>query len=704
MQGQIMYLRDVGVRGLRSYLLFFLSISCLPSSTNVVFADPNPAQEISPILIEGSDTSPVERGDATSASQGFLTARDILNRPLLRVGQILESVPGLIATQHSGGGKANQYFLRGFNLDHGTDFRVEVDGAPVNLVTHAHGQGYADMNFVIPELIASMEFLKGTYYAELGDLSSAGAAKISLVEQIASPFVKLESGSFGFARAVTGASYEGSNKAVITAAAEGLLYDGPWDLEEDLAKGNFFLQYARRDSSLGQVRLALSAYRSLWNSPDQIPLRAVDQGLIDRTGSIDTTSGGRSYRYGLTGNYKIEQGDTLHSANLYAFTYGLDLFSNFTYFLEDPNNGDQFRQTDRRFTIGGSYSAEIDSKWLGKESISEFGVQYRSDFIPEVSLERTSQRKTLSTVKSDQVGEHSTGLYIKNTYRPFELLRTELGTRGDLFAFDVDSSIPENSGQRFAGRVSPKFGLTIGPWRQTELYLNGGFGFHSNDARGTTITKDPVTGENVDRVTPLVRSRGAEVGVRFKPLPGATTTLAGWYLDLDSELVFVGDAGTTEPSRASRRHGLELTNSYRITNWIEVDLQAAYTQAVFTGDDPGGNEIPGALPTVVSSGLSLGVSDGPFADLRLRYFGKRPLIEDNSARSQPATLLSARTGYRWEKFELFVEGFNLLDRRDNDIDYFYTSRLPGESRDGVSDIHFHPLEPFALRAGVVVTF
>jgi hypothetical protein len=581
---------------------------------------------------------------------------------------------------------------------------VDVDGAPVNLVTHAHGQGYADMNFIIPELIDSVAFMKGPYFAELGDLSSAGAAKISTVDRLRDPFLKVEAGSFGYTRAVTGVSYEQPNRGVVTAAAEGMIYDGPWDLEEDLTKGNFFLGYSRRNNALGDIKLSLLAYRGIWNSPDQIPLRAVDQGLLDRTGSIDTTSGGSSYRYGLTGNYRINDGAALYSSNLYAFIYGLDLFSNFTYFLEDSINGDQFKQSDRRFTTGGNHAVELDSVLFGAESLIEVGIQHRSDFIPTVALERTRQRTTIAEIRHDSVREHSVGVYVKNRYQPLSLLRTEVGARGDIFAFDVDSSIQENSGQRYAARFSPKGGLTIGPWRSNELFLNGGFGFHSNDARGTTISKDPVQGTTVDPVTPLVRSRGAEIGVRSRPSTRTTTTLAAWYLDLASELLFIGDAGTTEPSGASRRRGVEITNSYRILDWAEVELEGAYTHSEFTDavDDTQGRKIPGALPTVLGSGLSLGVADGPFANIRLRYFGKRPLIEDNSVRSQPSTMLSARMGYRWQRVELFAEGFNLLDRRDNDIDYFYTSRLPGEPSAGVSDLHFHPAEPFALRLGITV--
>jgi hypothetical protein len=448
------------------------------------------------------------------------------------------------------------------------------------------------------------------------------------------------------------------------------------------------MKYTRGTTTRERLEVTALAYRSLWNSPDQIPLRAVQSGLIDRTGSIDTTVGGRSYRYGLTGDYTFGDTNASHHFNTFALTYGLDLFSNFTYFLDDPTNGDQFRQTDRRFVIGASHSAKAKTSLAGLPLKTEAGLQYRSDFIPQVSLRRTTARQTISTVQSDNIREHSLGLYLTNGIRLNEFIRVAIGGRGDLFAFDVESDEQGNAVREYAGIANPKFGITFGPWRNHELYLNGGGGFHSNDARGVTMSSDPSGGDAINAASPLVRSRGAEVGVRLNPCKGGQSTVAFWHLNLDSELVFVGDAGGTEASRASRRSGVEFTNSYHLATWAQIDADFSLTDAEFVGDDPGGNRIPGALPTVLSAGLSLGESRGLYSDIRLRYFGERPLIEDNSQRSQVTTMVNARVGYRFSELEL----------------YFYRSRLPGEPVAGVEDMHFHPVEPLAVRAGLLMRF
>lgn len=655
---------------------------------------------LSPVVVEGRTSSLVEI--AESASEGKVSGEELLKRPLLRTGEILETVPGLIVTQHSGSGKANQYFLRGFNLDHGTDFRTEVDGIAVNMATHAHGQGYTDLNFLIPELISGIDYHKGNYYAEFGDFSSAGAAEIRTVESLAKPFVSFESGSYEFARAVTGASYN-VGEGIVTAAAEFQTYNGPWEVDEEARKGNLFFKYARRGGG-DLTEITFMGYRGIWNSADQIPQRAVNSGLLDSFDVIDSTDGGDSYRYSANARYVTETSSERHEAQLYAQVSALDLYSNFTYFLDDPVNGDQFQQEERRVVLGGNYSAELDSGFDGLDNVTTLGLQARTDIIPEVALRKTAAREKVSTVRNDDVTETSFALYAKNEAKWTPKVRTNVGLRGDLFLFDVESNVDENSGNENDARVSPKAGIIFGPWSSTEVYVNGGFGFHSNDARGTTIRRDPVTGEPADKVDPLVRTRGAEAGVRTTAIDGLQSTLAVWVLDIDSELLFVGDAGVTEPSRSSERYGVELTNAYSMTDWASLEADWSLSHARFKEDAPEGDYIPGSIDNVVAGGVNLGYDKGLYSALRVRYFGPRPLIEDNSVESQSTLLVSGRVGYRWTDVDVWIEGFNLFDRSDSDIDYYYASRLPGEPDGGIEDVHFHPVEPISMRAGVMIKF
>jgi outer membrane receptor protein involved in Fe transport len=332
------------------------------------------------------------------------------------------------------------------------------------------------------------------------------------------------------------------------------------------------------------------------------------------------------------------------------------------------------------------------------------GLQVRYDAILDVGLHKTRKRRLVRTVRDDQVNETSLGFYYQNATQWFPKFRTVAGLRGDIFFFDVDGNNPANSGSRADSIVSPKLSLIFGPWASTEIYLNGGFSFHSNDARGTTITVDPQTGDPAARVDPLVRSKGAEIGVRSAFVPGLHTTLALWYLELDSELLFVGDAGITEPSRPSRRYGIEWTNYYRVLPWLVLEADFAFTHAEFSDDDPAGDHIPGAFETVINAGATAELPYNFFSSIRLRYFGARPLIEDDSVRSDPYTSVNLAVGYKYKQFLGQLDVINLLDAKDHDIDYFYASRLRGEPAEGVEDIHFHPIEPRTIRFSLTYKF
>jgi hypothetical protein len=642
-------------------------------------ADDNPAA-LNRVTVTGHYDNAVGTSDA--ASQGTVTANLIANRPALRTGELLEFVPGMIVTQHSGDGKANQYFLRGFNLDHGTDFATYVDAMPVNLPSNAHGQGYSDLNFVIPELVQRIDYKKGPYFADEGDFASAGAARLRLADSLPSGLASLTLGSYGYQRAVL---------ADTLALAQGkLLYgmelgrnDGPWDTPEHVRKASAMLRYSRGDTSRGYHVTAM-AYRNRWNATDQVPQRAVAQGLIGRFGVIDPSDGGRADRASLSWAMHDRTDTRSTEAAAYIVRSRLDLFSNFTYLLNDPVNGDQFQQSERRTMAGINASTAALGNWAGVDVRNKFGVQTRYDHIAPLGLYATVARQRLATVREDRVNQASAGLYWENTayWRP--LLRTVLGARYDAYRFHVNDATVN------AHRTSPKLALIFGPWARTEYFINYGAGFHSNDARGVVQASDPAT--------PLVATRGAELGVRSEWLPGLQTSLSLWTLDVDSELVFAGDSGQTEASRPSRRRGVEWSSHYIAAPWLLFDLDLSASRARYRQDDPAGNYVPEALDKVASFGVT--VKDrGPWlGGLEVRYFGRRPLLEDNSVRSRATTLVYGRVGYQFTpRTRLTLDGFNLFNRQASDIDYYYASRLPGEPADGVSDVHFHPVEPRTAR-------
>lgn len=639
----------------------------------------------------------------TAASERQISGEEVNARPVSRVGEVLEAVPGLIVTQHSGEGKANQYFLRGFNLDHGTDLAITVDGMPVNMPTHGHGQGYADINFLIPELIRSMDVRKGPYYADKGDFASAGAVDINYLDRLSKNIVELAAGSFGYQRAMA----VGSTKigdGTLLAAFEANKYNGPWDVPDDIRKLNGVLRYSRGTATDG-FSLTAMAYSNGWNSTDQVAQRAIDRGLIGRYGSLDPTDGGTSSRFSLSGNWAQSSDYGQTRLNAYVIRSSLQLYNDFTYFLDDPINGDQFSQTDRRTVYGFDASHAADIRVAGIDTQTRVGVQTRYDDI-NVGLFKTAQREILSTVRNDQVQEGSVALWADSTARWTDWLRTTVGIREDYFAGHVLSDTPQNSGNAQAAMTSPKAGIVLGPWSRTEFYGNAGFGLHSNDIRGATITVDPNDKMTpLERVPLLVRSKGAELGIRSKAIDGLTSSLAVFVLDFDSELLFVGDAGTTEPSRPSRRVGVEWTNQYKVLPWISLDFDLAYTRARFTDFDPIGNFIPGAPAWVASGGVTFGRDTGWFGSLRARYFGPRPLIEDDSVRSLSSFMVNARAGYKFDDgMRLQLDVLNLFDAQTNQIEYYYLSRLPGEPIDGVADRHVHPAEPLAVRLTLAATF
>jgi outer membrane receptor protein involved in Fe transport len=652
---------------------------------------------IEEITVYGSDK--VLTGNPLSATEGYVFGAQLQQRPISRPAELLELVPGLIATQHSGEGKGNQYFLRGFNLDHGTDLAIKVDGLPVNMPSHAHGQGYADLNFLMPEMVDHLEYRKGPYYAEIGDFGTAGSSEFTYVDALQQAQLSLTGGSNAYQRLFGGGSLD-AGAGQLTAAAELTRYDGPWGNEQDLDKRNLLLKYHQ---ATGDEAWSITAqnFANAWDATDQIPLRAVRNGGLSRWDTIDTSDGGDTYRRSLSGDWRQDNGETALSVDGYVMDYGLDLFSNFTYFLEDPLRGDQFEQTEDR-RVWGLNAAYVRPLALGVPSTLTLGLQARHDDI-DVGLHKTQRRVRHATTREDKVQQRLTSAYASLEQPWSERWRSVAALRLDHYDYDVDAGLAANAGSGTDNLFSPKFSLIYAPTQSTELFLSGGQGFHSNDARGTTITLDPVSGDQADPVDPLAKARSLELGLRTSALDNMQVAVSLFSLKLDSELLYVGDAGTTEALGESKRRGIEVGAIYAPRPWLLLDADLTLTRARLTGvgaDD----RIPNSVDRTASLGLIVNTLENVSGGLRLRYLGAAPLIEDNSMRSESTLLLNAQAQYEFNPaWSLSVEVLNLLDSDDHDITYFYESQLPWEAA-AVEDLHFHPAEPRSVRVTLQARF
>jgi outer membrane receptor protein involved in Fe transport len=666
---------------------------CLVCSSGLAYAAKQPdhagehghAHEMEEIVVWGR--AETQKGKARSASEGLVGYADFSTRPLQRVGELVEVVPGMVATQHSGEGKANQYYLRGMNLDHGTDFSVYFEGMPVNLRAHAHGQGYLDLNFLIPEVISTVAYQKGPYFAERGDFSTAGSSRISVYDQI-HPFVEVTAGSDDYRRLVTAGSTELA-KGNLLLATEVLRNDGPWVEAANVDKRNLMGKYSAHDGAVSR-HVLFSYYENDWNSTDQVPKRLVDAGGIDRFGAIDPTIGGSSRRLSLIGNV---QANDWHVGG-YVSDYSLNLFGNFTYFLENPTEGDQHEQVDRRTIFGGHAQRlfTVAENWAVR-----VGGDLRYDDIQRLDLYQTTGRERRVVTRQDQVAWASLGAFAELEVRPIDDLRITAGLRGDYYDFEVDSVIAANAGSDDEINFLPSLSVAYSVNDYVELYVNWGQGFHSNDVRGVTIAIDPASGEAADSVDLFVEQEGAEIGVRVEGWRGLVTTLTYFWLASDSDLLFVGDSGSTEPGEGSKRTGLELNTFWHLNHQWTADVLASVVDSEFTGVPSNANQIPNAHGEVVGAGLTY-VGERLEASLRLRHFGDAPLIEDGSVEHDETSLINARLAYDFGQWVLSAEVINVFDAEDDDIAYFFESALQGQG--GVEDVHFHPVDPLSVRFSV----
>jgi hypothetical protein len=642
-------------------------------------------------------------GVADSASRGEVGRPQFEYRPLARIGELVEVVPGAIATQHSGSGKANQFFLRGFNLDHGTDFNATLDGVPLNLRTHAHGQGYLDLNSIIPELVDRIDYGKGPYYADQGDFSSAGYSRFHTLHRLPEGFVKFTGGQYDYYRAVAANSNQLGDGDLLY-AGEVNYFNGPWVVPEDGYKYNGMLRYTVDHADWGYA-VNGKAYNSSWTATNQIPQRAVWDKVLSLYGSMDPTDGGDTNRYSMVGNLWSKGENYKNDLNVYAVYYDLDLFSNFTGYLEDQTNGDQIQQKERRVVAGAQGEQTWFHTLMGFEMDNSLGFQVRYDGIGGLALNHTASRQLLQAISRDDVKETSLSFYGRNQTHWLPWFRTVAGLRSDTFWFDVTSYLtPENSGDKSSTMVSPKLSLIFGPWAETEFFINMGYGFHSNDARGVTARVDPLNPAlPLAQVPGLSKQRGAEGGVRTQYVKGLVSTLAVWYLHSDSELVFVGDAGTTEPTGASERYGVEFTNYYQPTEWLTLDADFAFTSASYLDVPRSENDIPNSVGQVIGAGALAKLPHDFYATARVRNFAHVPLNETGTATMGETTLVNLGGGWQYRQVKLEVDLFNLFDAKTNDIAYYYESRYPqyAAAEDGKM---IHPVMPRQVRATITVSF
>ena len=687
--------------------------SWLQAQEPATASESEPAQQApdadQPSFVEEIDVrerADVMVGIAVSASEGSTGYLDLQKRPILRPGDVVETVPGMVATQHSGGGKANQFFVRGFNLDHGTDFAISVGGIPVNMPTHGHGQGYADLNFLIPEVVERARFRKGPYWADVGDFSSAGSLDIDLMRRMPERLVTVTGGSFDYGRALFADSFALGRSAAdpaaggdLLVAVEGFHDDGPWTTRgDDYDGGKAVVRWTTGDAGRG-LSLTAMGYDASWLATDQIPQRAIDQGVIGRFDLLAEGPRGDTQRLTLSADGHYRRGNIADHFNLYAMSYDFLLVGDFTYFLGDPERGDEVTQLDDRTTFGG----EVSRSWYFAGSLPVelvAGAQMRYDQIGN-GLLLSENAVPYATAREDDIDLFGGGLFVETRVKATDWLRASVGLRYQAFDGSVTSLLPENSGDIDDDLLSPKLSLALGPWADTEIYLNYGQGMHSNDARGAVLRIDPLSGARAESADPLIKTEGFDFGFRTVALDGLQSTLTFFQLDLDSELIFVGDAGVTEAGRPSRRQGIEWTNHYRISTAWDLDFDLTFTDAEFRDPDPAGNEVPGAVGTTVASGVNWD-RGGPWtAGLRWRYFGDIPLVEDGSVEWSSSSTLNGRIGYRFSSgLALTVDVFNLLDKEQSDVEYFYASRLPGEPLEGVEDIHIHPASKRAVRLSV----
>lgn len=696
-----------------AYAVGTLCWGLLPLPLPALAADQGGTKTLDTVEIHGHFENAVGTSDA--ASQGVVRGEMLKDIPLLRPGEALETVPGMVVTQHSGDGKANQYFLRGYNLDHGIDFATTLNGIPANMPTNAHGQGYSDVNGLIPELVERIAYRKGPYFAENGDMSSAGSAEIHYRSRLAQDMVDLTTGTYGYRRVLLagsrplglpgGAADLGSAPQLL-GAVEVLHNDGPWTTPQKLEKTNAFLRLSDGGAGAGW-RVDGGYYDARWNATDQVPLEMIEAGTLGRYSAVDPYDGGTAGRVSLAGEWHRSDESGYRRISAYAQHSRLQLWSNFTLFENDPLRGDQILQAEQRNLLGLQAVQGWNHSLLGNDAVSELGLQFRHDHV-NVSTRLSEARVPYQTLSDDRVNLAALGIYGQTTLNWFPWLRQTLGLRVEHQRMDLSSRVqPENQGASQGTKLLPKLSLVLGPWARTEFFFNAGKGFHSNDARGVLYRVAP-DGSPADAAPVLVSSSGKEVGVRSEIIPGLQSSLAVWSLNSDSEILYSADAGNTEPHGASRRYGLEWNNHWTPVPWFLLDVDLAWSHSRFVSANDGGeagNLIPNGVSRVGMVRAS--VHDlGPWSlGLETRYIGGYPLTQDGSLRTPAALVTNLRLQRAFTRdVSLSWDLLNAFNRPYYDIAYAQDYRTSPSSAVVPTGITVHPGEPRELRMTVHLRF
>lgn len=641
----------------------------------------------------------IEVSQSPSQIASTISTLDIALRPVKTSQDILKIVPGLFIAQHAGGGKAEQIFLRGFDIDHGTDIALTVDGMPVNMVSHAHGQGYSDLHFVIPETIERVAFDKGPYYAGKGNLNTAGFADFRLKKRLDVNLLQLEGGQFGYWRGLGMFNLlkkENDNSPSLYLATEQVISDGYFESSQNLRRFNGLLKYHHRLSQNHSLEISASAFHSQWTASGQVPVRAIERGLISRFGAIDDTEGGETNRLNLNLQLSSELSNSAFLKNQFWLSqYDFSLVSNFTFFLNDPVNGDQITQSEGRTLFGSRHSYHQEHSLFDLSASLELGAGFRQDFVEDVRLSRTVKRSTvLADLSRGNVAENNLFLYAEEQLDLSDRLLLTGGLRYDYFTFNYKDRLTNLSATETKGIVSPKLQLSYQATDALSFYTKTGLGFHSNDTRVVVAQQ----GQQI-----LPKGFGVDVGTYWKPSKNLFVNLALWQLDLEQEFIYVGDEGIVEAGGRTHRAGIDLNLRYQLGSWLYADMDLNLTKARLTQASEGADYIPLAPGFTSIGGLNFEGKKGLTGSLRYRYLGDRAANEDNSLKAEGYFLLDARLNYSIGAFDFGLSIENLLNRDWKEAQFETESRLSNEV-ESVSEIHFTPGTPFQARFSIGIRF
>ncbi|MEO8404936.1 MAG: TonB-dependent receptor [Chitinophagaceae bacterium] len=647
------------------------------------------------------DLSEVRVDTKKNIGLNTLSQVDIMLRPVNTSQDILRIVPGVFIAQHAGGGKAEQIFLRGYDIDHGTDINLSVDGMPVNMLSHAHGQGYADLHFVIPETIEKVTFEMGPYNAEKGNLATAGFVDFRTKDFISNNSIKAEAGDFNTQR------YAGlfklfnneseKPKQQFYVASEYFTSDSYFDNPQNFHRFNVMGKYNAWFGNQSQLTVSLSTFDSKWDASGQVPDRAVKAGVIPRFGSIDNSEGGNTSRTNFNIRFNKQWNSNWKTTDqFYYINYHFNLYSDFTFFLKDPVHGDEINQRESRNIYG--YTTTASKAWMlgNKKTVTDLGAGFRYDNINDIALNHVVKREFIESFEKGDINEGNAFAYWNQQLNLSNKFTIDGGFRYDFFTFGYRNSLAGETNFRHQTRgiLSPKLNFSYSPSATVKLYLNNGVGFHSNDTR-------VILNNEAKNILPKVY--GTDLGIIIKPIRKLVLKTTLWHLYSEQEFVYVGDEGVVEPSGKTRRMGIDFSARYQVLSWLFADADVNLTRARAIGEAKGENYVPLAPSFTSIGGLTVKLKDGLHGSLRYRFIDHRPANEDYSITAQGYFITDVVIGYHWKSFDVFASVENAFNRKWREAQFDTESRLQNEP-DAISEIHYTPGTPRYLKGGVSFSF